>query len=200
MDGLIGLLIILGISSVFSSNKKKKQQQRSAAKQRAFRDAAEAMQAGKKPYAREEWKQFLSEMEGAPAKKPAPAAEIAKPAVQIPEPAVQPAAPAVQAAKPPVQAASAEPLIPKKAPQKTPAAPAPLLYMDNDAPEGSISTQGESAAEHAMHRQKILAREEAIRREHEALQEVRSLNLKKLRTAVVMSEVLGKPVSLRPRR
>lgn len=65
--------------------------------------------------------------------------------------------------------------------------------------EGSVSTQGESEAEHAEHRLRAAAEEAARRQEHEALRELRAANRDKLRTAVVMSEVLGKPVSLRPR-
>ncbi|MBP3409442.1 MAG: hypothetical protein J6J78_08460 [Clostridia bacterium] len=78
-------------------------------------------------------------------------------------------------------------------------APAPVLHLDHDEPEGTISTQGESAAEHAEHRQKILAEEAKLREQQQTLQELRHLNRQKLRSAVVMSEVLGKPVSLRPR-
>lgn len=63
-------------------------------------------------------------------------------------------------------------------------------------PEGM---EGESPLEHAAHRQRVIADEERIHREHEQLRELRSINLQKLRSAVVMSEVLGKPVSLRPR-
>lgn len=88
----------------------------------------------------------------------------------------------------------------KAAPAAKPAkAPAPVLHIDHDEPEGTISTQGESAAEHALHRQKILAEESHLRQQQETLQELRHLNRQKLRSAVVMSEVLGKPVSLRPR-
>ena len=88
----------------------------------------------------------------------------------------------------------------KPARAATPAkAPAPLLHLDHDEPEGTISTQGESAAEHAEHRQRILAEEARLHEQQQTLQELRHLNRQKLRSAVVMSEVLGKPVSLRPR-
>jgi len=76
-------------------------------------------------------------------------------------------------------------------------APAPVLHLDHDVPEGTVSTQGESAAEHAEHRQKLLAGEARLREQQQTLQELRHLNRQKLRSAVVMSEVLGKPVSLR---
>ena len=169
MDGLISLIVIIGIALISSSQKKKKVQQRSAKKARAFRDAAEVLDAPKpkkKAVSAEGWQELLSEMESM--------AQAAKPKAKPAEPMAKPAKP-----------------VPKQA--------APVLHLENDDPEGSISTQGESAQEHARHRQKILAEEEQLRREHEDLQEIRSMNLEKLRTAVVMSEVLGKPVSLRRR-
>lgn len=59
--------------------------------------------------------------------------------------------------------------------------------------------EGESPLEHAAHRQRVIAEEERVRREHAQLRELRSANLQKLRSAVVMREILDKPVSLRPR-
>ena len=87
---------------------------------------------------------------------------------------------------------------PKKASPKP--APMPKLVPEiQEVFEGSISTQGESDEEHAEHRRRI-AEEEAMRRqERDALADLREANLDRLRAAVVMSEVLGKPVSLRPR-
>lgn len=176
--GLVGLVFIR------SNQKRAKQAQQAAKKARAFRDAAEVLDTPKaKPApSGEGWQELLAEMESlAKAKEAKPDRSEAKPAeikAKPAKPLVKPAEPAVK----PVQ---------KKA--------APVLFLENDEPEGSISTQGESAAEHALHRERILAREEALRREHEELLEIRSMNLQKLRTAVVMSEVLGKPVSLRRR-
>ena len=169
--GLVGLVFLR------SNQKRAKQAQQAAKKAQAFRDAAEVLDApqAKKASSGGAWKELLSEMETIVRESAAkPAEASAKPA----EPLVKPAKPAVK----PVQ-------------EK----PAPVLLLENDEPEGSISTQGESAAEHAQHRRKILAEEEELRREHEELLEIRSMNLQKLRTAVVMSEVLGKPVSLRRR-
>lgn len=65
--------------------------------------------------------------------------------------------------------------------------------------QGSLSTQGETAAEHAEHRRRIAAEEERLRLETQRLEDVRRVNLDQLRAAVAMSEVLGKPLSLRPR-
>ena len=76
--------------------------------------------------------------------------------------------------------------------------PQPIVELHAE-PEGSISTQGESDEEHAEHRRRIAAEEAMRQQEHETLRELREANLEKLRAAVVMSEVLGKPVSLRPR-
>ena len=76
--------------------------------------------------------------------------------------------------------------------------PRPIVEL-HGKPEGSISTQGESDEEHAEHRRRIAAEEEMRQQEHETLRELREANLERLRAAVVMSEVLGKPVSLRPR-
>ena len=82
---------------------------------------------------------------------------------------------------------------------QAPSKPAPALHPEHDEPEGTVSTQGESAEEHARHRQKLLAEEQARREQHETLRQLQHMNTQKLRAAVVMSEVLGKPVSLRNR-
>lgn len=93
---------------------------------------------------------------------------------------------------------------PKPAPKAAPAKPAkpkpvPVLHVENDEPEGTVSTQGESHEEHAKHRAEMLAAEQELFERQETLRELRRMNTRKLRSAVVMSEVLGKPVSLRPR-
>ena len=90
----------------------------------------------------------------------------------------------------------------KPAPEPTPVKtakpkPAPVLHVENDEPEGTVSTQGESHEEHAKHRAEILAAEQELLERQETLRELRRMNTRKLRSAVVMSEVLGKPVSLR---
>ena len=78
--------------------------------------------------------------------------------------------------------------------------PKPAARVHNDHPgEGSFSTQGESAEEHAAHRRRIEAEEAQLRQERDALDDLRTANRDKLRAAVVMSEVLGKPLALRPR-
>ena len=72
-------------------------------------------------------------------------------------------------------------------------------HAAHDEGEGFISNQGESIEEHAEHRRRIAEEEARHHQEREALSELRNANLEKLRTAVIMSEVLSKPVSLRPR-
>jgi len=160
MDGLIGILILIGIFSSFSSKKKKKAQKR-ASQQQTPAANSQASQP-KIPFTKEEWSAYLADMEQQPKPANARPAKVSR---------------AVKPAK----------------------APDPVLYLDHDEPEGTVSTQGESAVEHARHRQKVLGEEARLRQQQETLQELRHLNRQKLRSAVVMSEVLGKPVSLRPR-
>lgn len=112
-----------------------------------------------------------------PAGKPAKPAPAAEPAGAAAKPTVTAAKPAQAAAKPAVTAVAAM----------------------ATAPEGSLSTQGEQPLEHARHQARVAAREAQLRRERESMEALRNLRLEKLRAAVVMSEVLGKPVALRPR-
>ena len=164
LDGLIALLIIIGIvTSISKSSKKKK----AAQAQKAARPAAQSGEV-RIPYTREEWAQFL-EQESIP----------------------KPKAPPKPAAKKP----------PEPAPQATTPMPKPV-----PAESGSIAVdpmqgvEGETEAEHAAHRMRA-AHEEARRRSECAeAQAVAQVNLQALRSAVVMKEILDKPVSLRPRR
>lgn len=84
-------------------------------------------------------------------------------------------------------------------PPKATTADNPTRQIQTIQAEGSISTQGESAAEHAEHQRKMQDADMYLQKEQEALQELRQLNRQKLRNAVVMSEILGKPVALRSR-
>ena len=173
MDGLIVLLVIIGVINAITSKKKQaKQAKKRAAQAQAFENAIPKAQTKSKPrpqpkpqsrpkpkvderqmripFTREEWKAYLSEM--------------------------------------------SEELVEKKA------ASAPIAHDDGESfHEGFISTQGESIEEHAEHRRKIAEEEAQHRQEREALNDLRNANREKLRAAVVMSEVLGKPVALRPR-
>lgn len=84
----------------------------------------------------------------------------------------------------------------QRAPKK---AAAPAGQSEISPPENAIHTEGENAEEHAAHIAKIRAEEEQLYKSRQELQELRHLNRQKLRSAVIMSEVLGKPVSLRSR-
>ena len=88
----------------------------------------------------------------------------------------------------------------KDAPKKAEHAPEPRLVTElHQEMESSFSMEGESHEEHAEHRRRIEEEEALHQQERDAIADLRAANLDKLRAAVVMSEVLGKPVSLRPR-
>ena len=147
MDGLIVLLIVIGVIARISKSNKKK----------AAEAARRQEQAEKIPYSREEWDAYLK-AEGIPARPKAKA----KPA--------------------PIPA--------------TPSAPGTgSIRMDPNQ-----GVEGETVAEHSMHRQRAAQAEAQAQIEQEALQALRAANLQALRNAVVMKEILDKPVALRPRR
>lgn len=179
MDGLIALLIIIGIvTSISKSNKKKK------AAQKAAKSAAQPGTV-KIPYTREEWAQYLAQE------------SIPKPKAQ-PKPAAKP-----KSTPKPEDVAKVAAAVPEKrraqAAQRSVPTPAP-------APTGSIalnslqSVEGETEAEHAAHRMRAAQEEQRIHIERAAEQAQMEVNLQALRSAVVMKEILDKPVSLRPRR
>ena len=180
LDGLIALLIIIGVvTSISKSNKKKKA---AAAQKRAEVPSPAQQKAGptKIPYTREEWEQFLADAEGEAAAKPAPAKKAA----------AKPAAP-----KPAPQKRKAN------APQMNVAAPAPAAMSTGSiALDPRQSVEGETEAEHAAHRLRAAQEDMRIGVERAAEQALAEVNLQTLRSAVVMKEILDKPVSLRPRR
>lgn len=184
MDALLSILIIAALVALRSSSKKKQAHKAAARRNNAYAEASETIRLAqqKMPISREGWSAFLKEENPATQTKEAPISRA--------ECALQPAkkASAPQSDRPRVKAAKAASA--KSAPPPTPAPP---------PPEGSISTQGESAAEHAMHMEKVHIEEEKLRQQAQSLRQIRNLNRQKLREAVVMREVLGKPVSLRPR-
>lgn len=195
MDGLIVLLIIIGvISSISKSNKKKKK--KTAAKPAPPR--ADAPAAAKVPFSREEWNQYLKE-NGIPVAKEKVAAsikEVARAAEELPRADADSAAKA--AAK---KIAKAR----RKAAQET-AAPTPKPARTAMHAAGSIALdpsrdiEGETEAEHTEHQRKAVEAEAHHRSSVEAQEVLRDMNLRTLRAAVVMKEVLDKPVALRPRR
>ena len=190
MDGLIVVLIIIGIVSRMSKNKKKQAEAAKRARARAFADAAEAVRNAKKvieparrgivraveeeiPFTAADWDAFLK---NAVPEKPAAAAVV-------PEKAEKPS--------------EGMAMKPKPSPEGRKSLKQPL-------PEGFSpalkSTQGESHAEHSRHVEKILLEEKQQAQKQQELRSLRSINRQKLREAVIMSEVLGKPVALRARR
>lgn len=185
MDGLIIILIIIGIVSRL--NKKKKQQENAQKAQQEAEAFAQAFPEGKKPavpvkkaaepvrkptqpvrkptqqeipFTKEEWAKFLGNIETVSRK----------------------AAPAKQAAAP------VQDKVPGK--QALPEGYSPALR----------ATQGESEKEHRRHLERIAAEEKQLQEQADSLRELRSMNRQKLRQAVIMSEVLGKPAALRGRR
>lgn len=200
MDGLIVLFIIMGIVS--SLKKKKKKQEEKLKQYQRDNTFAEVFPEG----ADDEILQTEKI-----AKK---AAEAAK---KIPEPVKKAAAPVIREA---AKAAAQEIPFTKEEwdkflgsiGEKKPAAvkaevqPSPegRISLKQAMPEGFSpklkSTQGESEEEHRKHLEKI-ARQEKLRQEKlETAREIRSMNRQKMRQAVVMSEILGKPVALRGKR
>ena len=163
MGGLIPLLIIFSIiEAIVSKNKKKAEEAKrkaaipqSAAQPKPKPRPQPKPQQVRIPYTKEEWNEFLTELNG----------DIA-------------------------------PEKPKK--QKPAPARRPLTELHSEF-ESAPSSEGESHEEHAEHLRRIEEEEAQHRQEREALNDLREANLDRLRAAVVMSEVLGKPVSLRPR-
>ena len=178
MDGLIVLLIIIGVvTSISKSNKKKKA---AAAQKRAEEPSSAQPKAGttKIPYTREEWEAFLADAEGEAAAKPAPAKKAAaKPAAPKPAPQKRRAQAVQQSVAAPVHKASGS------------------IALD---PKQSV--EGETETEHAAHRLRAKREDMRIGVERAAEQALAEVNLQTLRSAVVMKEILDKPVSLRPRR
>ena len=180
LDGLIVLLIIIGVvTSISKSGKKKKaaEAQKKAAK--AF-PAQPKAGTTKIPYTREEWEQFLKE-EDIPKPKAQP-----KPAAAKPEDVAKAAAAVLQKRR--AQAA-----------QQNVAAPV-REASGSIALDPKQSVEGETEAEHAAHRLRAKQEEQRIHVERAAEQALAEVNLQTLRSAVVMKEILDKPVSLRPRR
>ena len=81
------------------------------------------------------------------------------------------------------------------------AAPAPAAMSTGSiALDPRQSVEGETEAEHAAHRLRAAQEDMRIGVERAAEQALAEVNLQTLRSAVVMKEILDKPVSLRPRR
>ena len=182
LDGLIAVLIIIGlVSSISKAAKKKKKDDGAQRTSERPSPTQPRPSATKIPYTREEWAEFLKE-EGVPEAVVQP-----KSAAQ-PEKAVQAASPAPKKRR-------------EKAVQRGVSAPkAAPAATGSIAPDPMQSVEGETEAEHAAHRLRAEREEERIRIERAAEQVLTEVNLQTLRSAVVMKEILDKPVSLRPRR
>lgn len=196
MESLLSILLIVGLVALSSSNRKKKAQRKQAQQKRAFAEAAQMNGQDKKSRAMEEWQNFLKETAGGAAVSATMQSAVKKQPdrMQQAETAKTPAKLSFKAAAPKVVQVSR----PKAAPAPEVSEVSMQVSMQVSM-EGMISTQGESAEEHAAHLAKIHTEEERLHQTQQTLQEIRNLNRKKLRSAVVMSEVLGKPVSLRSR-
>lgn len=203
MDGLIVILLIIGLMSGIGRKKKKEQQRR---RQAGFNEAAQARRNGAKPfpaagapelpdmedtaakqvkipYTREEWSKFLKE--NAPAgTKTSAQKDVSKAILRSGDATLISDLEAGQAKYESGEGREFQKLNAQR------------LTAEKLRPDAKHH-EGESHAEHAGHKLRIAAEEEALRRERAELQELRNVNLKKLRAAVVMSEVLGKPVALR---
>ena len=182
MDGLIALLVIIGIANALTSKKKKeKQAQKRAAQAQAFENAIPKAQ---------------SKAQSKPKPRTAPRATTKVDPLwsRRDAQAQQQRIPFTREEWKAYLSEMSEELVEKRA------ASAPAIHDEGESfHEGFISTQGESAAEHDEHRRRIEEAEAQYRAEREALDDLRSANRQKLRAAVVMSEVLGKPVALRQR-
>lgn len=192
MESLLSILLIVGLVALSSSNRKKKAQRKQAQQKRAFAEAAQMNGQDKKSRAMEEWQNFLKETAGGAA-----VSATMQSAVKKQPDRMQQAGTAKTPAKLSFKAAAPK-VVQVSRPKAAPAPEVSEVSMQVSM-EGMISTQGESAEEHAAHLAKIHAEEERLHQTQQTLQEIRNLNRKKLRSAVVMNEVLGKPVSLRSR-
>ncbi len=154
MDGLVALIVLIVIGSLFSQSKKKKRGRSGPSA------AASSKRTGKSkiPYAPVQERAQLKVKPQARPSKPNSSADVVAAIASV-----------------------------------------------NDEAEGSISTQGnfstqgESPEEHAVHQALIAVQEAMQHQEQEKLESLQNARLEELRTAVVMSEVLGKPVALRRR-
>lgn len=180
MDGLISIIVIALVSYAISSgkNKKKKAEKRRGAQAPSVPPVPKMPKAETISYTKAEWEAFLKD------------AKAAKPTAEAPKKSPDPdGAPAREAA----------PVAEAPRPQKSAPQPEPASAEAESFGQGTVSTQGESDAEHERHCRRILEEEARREKRLEEMRDLERLNLQKLRAAVVMREILDKPVSLRPR-
>ncbi len=185
MPYLIILAAIFGIIS--SMNKKKKKQEQDAARKQAAQ--AQAGQAAQTEQQQIEQLRARQQAQRAAAQAKQPVI----PSTFTPEEweaymnaRLDKAAPAPE----PVKEAAAQPI---PAPEVI---KQPVFAQSLDAHEA----EGETHAEHAAHNERVQARERAERQRFESLRDRRFASRQRMRDAIVMSEILGKPVSLKKRQ
>lgn len=184
MDGLIVLLILFGVLSRLGKRKKKQPPNQQAKKrsdappviQKLQQIAEESAEQGKS-FDMKGWeKAFADVQRKAEAESEAFRAEMLK----------------KNSIEPPKE--------PRPAPAGLHKAKATVEKRRN-LPEGASAplraVQGESDADHRRHVEKIVREEKQRKEEAQAQANLRNEKRKKLREAVIMSEVLGKPLALR---
>lgn len=184
MDGLIALLILFGVLSRLGKRKKKQPPNQQAKKrsdappviQKLQQIAEESAEQGKS-FDMKGWeKAFADVQRKAEAESEAFRAEMLKKNSIEPPKEPRPAPAGLRKAKATVE-------------------------KQRNLPEGASAplraVQGESDADHRRHVEKIVREEKQRKEEAQALANLRNEKRKKLREAVIMSEVLGKPLALR---
>lgn len=182
MDALIVLFIIGGIIVSLASKSKKQKKQNPEAEKPAAPAPAPAPE--KIPYTKEEWAKYLREM-GIGAKGAAAAKTEAPP---------KPAAGAAFSGEGAVNYVQVKPSAP---PAGSPEMAERMRRAVEQGMPGSVAVQGESEAEHAEHLEKMRAADLQAHQQSQTVRELRQMNRARLRQAVVMREILDRPVSMR---
>lgn len=193
MDGLLIILAILGLIS--SLGKKKKQQRETMAQYRRDNSFEEAFPEDETavPPAKPVQKatEAAKKVDAALKKVPEPVKKAIRQEIPFTKEEWDKFLSGIEGKKPAAQD------MPKSSPEGRISKHQPLA-------EGASlplkSTQGESHEEHKKHLEKIAAEEKQRHEQAELAREIRHMNRQKLRQAIVMSEVLGKPVALRGKR
>ena len=176
MDALIVLFIIGGII-ISVAKKAKRTQQKKINPEETIPTAPQPAQE-KIPYTKAEWEAYLR-TQGI-ARKGAPAA-AAKPA----QPTAAPDSAVHAVTKPSAPEAGSREMV------------ARMHRSVEHSISEAASPQGESESEHAEHLHKMFAADSEIRAQNETAAEFRRMNRTRLRQAIVMREILDRPVSLR---
>ena len=172
MDALIVLFVIGAFILSLTKKTRKPKKQNSDAEKAAPPQSAPAE---KIPFTKEEWNAYLRAQKQPAAKTVSAASAVPAKESTARDAHLQPSAP--------------------------PAGSREMVERMHRAVErgmpGSVALQGESEAEHAEHLQKIYSAEHQSREASETLRELRQMNRARLRQAVIMREILDRPVSMR---